>query len=80
MCRYCLIFDEETVGQKIVCFCFKEERMQSNSLFLGEFTRKELGESIANGTIKGAIVPTGALEQHQDHVEDQHQQELTRQG
>ena len=28
MCRYCLIFDEETVGQKIVCFWFKEERMQ----------------------------------------------------
>jgi len=42
--------------------------MQTNSLFLGEFTRKELGESIANGTIKGAIVPTGALEQHQDHL------------
>ena len=42
--------------------------MQANSLFLGEFTRKELGESIANGTIKGAIVPTGALEQHQDHL------------
>jgi hypothetical protein len=29
--------------------------MQTNSLFLGEFTRKELGESIANGTIKGAL-------------------------
>ena len=42
--------------------------MQANSLFLGEFTRKELGESIANGIIKGAIVPTGALEQHQDHL------------
>ena len=42
--------------------------MLDNNVFLGELTRKELGEVISNGTIKGAIVPTGATEQHQDHL------------
>ncbi len=42
--------------------------MLDNNVFLGELTRKELGEAISSGTIKGAIVPTGATEQHQDHL------------
>ena len=40
--------------------------MPEKNVFLGELTRKELEESISNGTVEGAIVPTGALEQHQD--------------
>ena len=42
--------------------------MLDNNVFLGELTRKELGEAISSGTIRGAIVPTGATEQHQDHL------------
>jgi len=38
-----------------------------NVLF-GELTRKELAEAIESGTVQGAIVPTGATEQHQDHL------------
>ena len=36
--------------------------MLDNNVFLGELTRKELGEAISSGMIKGAIVPTGATE------------------
>ena len=42
--------------------------MSNKNVFLGELTRKELGEAISNGAIKGAIVPAGACEQHQDHL------------
>ena len=42
--------------------------MSNKNVFLGELTRKELGEAISSGTVKGAIVPTGAIEQHQDHL------------
>ena len=42
--------------------------MSNKNVFLGELTRKELGEAISSGTVKGAIVPTGATEQHQDHL------------
>ena len=42
--------------------------MAEKNVFLGELTRKELGEAISSGTVKGAIVPTGACEQHQDHL------------
>ena len=38
------------------------------SIFFGELTRKEFGEAISSGVVKGAIVPTGACEQHQDHL------------
>jgi len=38
--------------------------MSNKNVFLGELTRKELGEAISSGTVKGAIVPTGAIEQH----------------
>ncbi|HCK12767.1 TPA: hypothetical protein DHW51_01495 [Candidatus Poribacteria bacterium] len=46
----------------------QEGMMPGKNVFLGELTRKELEESISNSTVKGAIVPTGALEQHQDHL------------
>ena len=42
--------------------------MPGKNVFLGELTRKELGEAIAGGVVEGAIVPTGACEQHQDHL------------
>ncbi len=42
--------------------------MPDQNVLLGELTRKELGEAISSGEIKGAIVPTGACEQHQDHL------------
>ena len=42
--------------------------MLDQNVFLGELTRKELGDAISSGVVKGAIVPTGACEQHQDHL------------
>ena len=42
--------------------------MPDQNVHLGEPTRKELGEAISSGVVKGAIVPTGAVEQHQDHL------------
>ena len=42
--------------------------MPSKNVFLGELTRKELGEAISSGVVKGAIVPTGACEQHHEHL------------
>jgi creatinine amidohydrolase len=42
--------------------------MDHRNVLFGEMTRKEMGEAIANGTVQGAIVPTGATEQHQDHL------------
>ena len=42
--------------------------MRQGNVFFGELTRQELNEAIAAGTIEAAIVPTGATEQHQDHL------------
>lgn len=42
--------------------------MDHRNVFLGELTRKELGEAISSGAVQGAIVPAGACEQHQDHL------------
>ena len=42
--------------------------MHNQTVFLGELTRKELGEAISSGAVEAAIVPTGACEQHQDHL------------
>ena len=42
--------------------------MHNKTVFLGELTRKELGEAISSGTVQVGIVPTGATEQHQDHL------------
>ena len=42
--------------------------MASNTVQLGVWTRKELKEAVASGRIRGAIVPLGSFEQHQDHL------------
>ena len=42
--------------------------MPDKNVFLGELTREELGAAIEGGVVQGAIVPTGATEQHQDHL------------
>ena len=41
--------------------------MPDKNVFLGELTRKELGAAIEGGVVQGAIVPTGATEQHQSN-------------
>ena len=43
--------------------------MSKKRVFIGDLTRKEFRERIANGTIKTAIVPTAATEQHLEHLE-----------
>ena len=42
--------------------------MRQGNVFFGELTRKEFNDAVAAGTIEAAIVPTGATEQHQDHL------------
>jgi creatinine amidohydrolase len=42
--------------------------MRQGNVFFGELTRKEFNDDVAVGTIEAAIVPTGATEQHQDHL------------
>ena len=42
--------------------------MDYRNVLVGELTRKELGAAISSGTVKGAIVPLGSCEQHQDHL------------
>lgn len=43
--------------------------MRDKRVFIGDLTRKEFREMIANGTIQAAIVPTAATEQHLEHLE-----------
>lgn len=43
--------------------------MRDKRVFIGDLTRKEFREQIADGTIKAAIVPTAATEQHLEHLE-----------
>ena len=43
--------------------------MSDERVFTGDFTRKEFRERMQTGTIKAAIVPTGATEQHNEHLE-----------
>jgi len=38
-------------------------------VFVGDLTRKEFREGVADGTIRAAIVPTAATEQHNEHLE-----------
>ena len=42
--------------------------MGDERVFVGDLTRKEFRERIAAGTIKAAIVPTAATEQHNEHL------------
>lgn len=43
--------------------------MRDKRVFIGDLTRKEFREGIDNRTIKAAIVPTAATEQHLEHLE-----------
>jgi creatinine amidohydrolase len=43
--------------------------MEDQRVFVGDLTRKEFRERIAGNVIRGAIVPTGATEQHNEHLE-----------
>ena len=42
--------------------------MTDERVFVGDLTRKEFRERIQAGTIKAAIVPTAATEQHNEHL------------
>ena len=43
--------------------------MVDERVFVGDLTRKEFRERMEQGTIKAAIVPTAATEQHNEHLE-----------
>ena len=43
--------------------------MRDRRVCIGDLTRKEFREGIESGTIKAAIVPTAATEQHLEHLE-----------
>lgn len=43
--------------------------MADQRVFVGDLTRKEFRERMEKGTIKAAIVPTAATEQHNEHLE-----------
>ena len=43
--------------------------MSDDRVFVGDLTRKEFRERMQEGTIKAAIVPTAATEQHNEHLE-----------
>lgn len=43
--------------------------MEKQRVFVGDLTRKEFRERIEDGKIRAAIVPTGATEQHNEHLE-----------
>ena len=43
--------------------------MSDDRVFVGDLTRKEFRERMEQGTIKAAIVPTAATEQHNEHLE-----------
>lgn len=42
--------------------------MADERVFIGDLTRKEFRERMRDGTIKAAIVPTAATEQHNEHL------------
>ncbi len=42
---------------------------EDTRVFVGDYTRKEFRERLADGTFKAAIVPTAATEQHNEHLE-----------
>lgn len=42
--------------------------MTDERVFIGDLTRKEFRERMREGTIKAAIVPTAATEQHNEHL------------
>jgi creatinine amidohydrolase len=46
--------------------------MSDARVFIGDLTRKEFRERMQAGAIKAAVVPTGATEQHNEHLEMVH--------
>ena len=46
--------------------------MADERVLVGDLTRKEFRERMQAGTIKAAIVPTAATEQHNEHLEMTH--------
>ena len=48
----------------------EEFSMSDERVFIGDLTRKEFRERMQAGTIKAAIVPTAATEQHNEHLHD----------
>ncbi len=43
--------------------------MADSRVLIGDLTRKEFRERMQSGTIKAAVVPTAATEQHNEHLE-----------
>ena len=39
--------------------------MQNQHVFMGDLTRREFREALAEGKFQTAIIPTGSIEQHQ---------------
>lgn len=46
--------------------------MRDKRVLIGDYTRKEFRERVADGTFQAAIVPTAATEQHLEHLEMTH--------
>ena len=46
--------------------------MKSGEVRLWKLTRRMVREAMAEGQIKGAIIPTGSQEQHNEHLEMEH--------
>ena len=50
----------------------KERDTEDRKVMVGKFTRREFREAMEEGQFKGAIVATGATEQHLEHLPMEH--------
>ena len=46
--------------------------MQEQHVFIGDLTRREFREALAGGKFQTAIIPTGSIEQHLEHLAMEH--------
>ena len=46
--------------------------MQNQHVFMGDLTRREFREALAEGKFQTAIIPTGSIEQHLEHLAMEH--------
>ena len=46
--------------------------MQEQHVFIGDLTRREFREALAAGQFQTAIIPTGSIEQHLEHLAMEH--------
>jgi creatinine amidohydrolase len=46
--------------------------MQDQHVFIGDLTRREFREALAAGNFQTAIIPTGSIEQHLEHLAMEH--------